>query len=81
MFHGHRHALIGTGLTLAGLAVADAALPESKALGELAGGLLVVAVAGYVTARGRPRLRANAGCRGAARELCASRARRRLLAG
>ena len=50
MYHGHRHALIGTGLTLAGLAVADVVLPESKALGELAGGPLVVAVSGYVTA-------------------------------
>ena len=51
MFHGPRHALVGTALTLTGLAVADAALAESKALGvPAAGGPLAVAVAGYVTA-------------------------------
>ncbi len=52
MFHGQpRHALIGVGLTLAGMAVGEAALAESKALGgPAARGLLAVAVAGYFTA-------------------------------
>ncbi len=52
MFHGqHRHALIGVGLTLAGMAVGEAALAESRALaGPAARGLLAVAVAGYFTA-------------------------------
>ena len=51
MFHGHRHALIGVGLTLAGMAVGEAALAESRALaGPAARGLFAVAVAGYFTA-------------------------------
>ena len=51
MFHEPRRALVGVGLTLAGVTVAGVALAGSKALGGLAGGgLLVVAVAGYVTA-------------------------------